>query len=199
MSVLNKCIIYIFYNVYYSQRQIPTLLTKFITRPGWWWSPRGRAGYMNHPRVHLLRPLSSKHTVSKYIPYHVNTNVSLMACNLKSAPPSINATQPDATRRDAAPTLRAPACPLFRRERASTLRAHEQPLFVCVERLEMAESRDQSDNLGLQTRVRRHWYAETNRKWSRELLKICSRRWDTSRTRQKRIFGTRFGFSKLVS
>lgn len=29
-------------------------------------------------------------------------------------------------------------------------------LFVCVERLEMAESRDQSDNLGLQTRVRRH-------------------------------------------
>lgn len=37
-------------------------------------------------------------------------------------------------------------------------------LFVCVERLEMAESRDQSDNLGLQTRVRRHWNTETTHK-----------------------------------
>ena len=72
-------------------------------------------------------------------------------------------------------------------------------LFVCVERLEMAESRDQSDNLGLQMRVRRHWNTETARKWSRELLTTRSCRWDTSRTRRGRIYRTRFGFSKLVS
>lgn len=151
------------------------IYTRCCTRPVVW---RARAH-------RLLSALSLWWSRNTQLHYNIDNDVSLLQCNYQSC--LLLLLPINTAKRSTPPT------PTWTRLRAECARA---ALFVCVERLEMAESRDQSDNLGLHLRVRRHWNTETTHKWLPELLACCSSRWDTSQTQWRRIFWTRFGSSR---
>lgn len=67
-------------------------------------------------------------------------------------------------------TQQLPLHAALSRERAWTFCALPSWAVCLCWDLEMAEIRNQSDNLGLKTRVHRHWHADTTHTWFSDLL-----------------------------